>query len=367
MNRRNFIKTTSITGAGIIATSGINACVGTYKPKIINAIWNEKFVFDVPDKANRLRQLIRCGVMAPSGHNTQPWLFKLSENTIEIIPDLSRRLPIADSENRELYISLGAVLENIIISAANFGYNVDYEIEKNDKGKITIHLNDKINWNPNILFESMIARTTTRNEYAKKSLPKDFQMNLQKNIIADTPFYFTSDRNKYDTFIDYVKEGNRLLFGKKKFLDELKSWIRWNDDEAEEKLDGLYIRALGQPSTVAWLGKMLFNISVTTATQNDDDQDFINSASGLLFLFSEDGIKHWIEAGRKLERILIALAKYDLKYAFHNQPCQTVQLRKSFAKSFAHKGLMPQAAIRIGYSEPMPRSPRRKINDMILP
>jgi len=55
------------------------------------------------------------------------------------------------------------------------------------------------------------------------------------------------------------------------------------------------------------------------------------------------------------------------KYAFHNQPCQSIPLRFDFARTFEHKGLIPQAAIRMGYGNFLPRSPRRKIKDIIVP
>jgi nitroreductase len=52
-------------------------------------------------------KIVRSAIKAPSGHNTQPWLFTKGENEIFIKPDFSRALPIADPENRELFISLG--------------------------------------------------------------------------------------------------------------------------------------------------------------------------------------------------------------------------------------------------------------------
>jgi hypothetical protein len=366
MKRRIFIKNTTMAGTGLIFAGSLNSCVGSYNPKIINAVWNEKFVFDAPQDARRIRQLVRCAVMAPSGHNTQPWFFRINANRIEILPDLSRRLPVADRDNRELFISLGAALQNILISASKFGFTTEYEIDESGGGRIIIYLSDKINYEKNKWFEAMLSRQTTRNEYEKKSLPSDFFSELQRSTDPDTAFYFTSEKDEFATFIDFVKEGNRLLYNNKKYLEELKEWIRWNDKEAEEKLDGLYARALGQPSTAAWFGKMIFNLTVTEKNQNKDDENFINSSSGLLFLFSEDGIKNWVESGRKLEQILISITKQGLKYAFHNQPCQALPLRSDFAHTFDYKGLMPQAAIRIGYGDSLPRSPRRRINDVIL-
>ncbi len=265
-----------------------------------------------------------------------------------------------------MFISLGVALENIIISAPAFGFAADYEIDESEGGKIIINLSPALRKNTSHFFKPMLERQVTRNVYKKAALPKDLKQILGQNKDNKTALFFSDGQKDIDTYIDYVKEGNRLLFKKDGYLDEVKKWIRWNDSEAEEKLDGLYIRALGRPSTAAWFGKMIFNLSVTEKTQNKTDSEQIKSASGMLLFFSEDGIKHWVETGRRLERTLVQITAAGLKFTFHNQPCQVMQLRSPFAATFGHKGLMPQAAIRFGYSDSMPRSPRRKLNDVIV-
>ena len=57
--------------------------------------------------------LIEQAVKAPSGHNTQPWMFRISETEIDICPDYSRALPVVDPDNRELFVSLGCAAENL--------------------------------------------------------------------------------------------------------------------------------------------------------------------------------------------------------------------------------------------------------------
>ena len=63
------------------------------------------------------KELISYAIKAPSGHNTQPWLFRMQPNEIEILPDFGQSLPIVDPMNRELYISLGCAAENLCIAA----------------------------------------------------------------------------------------------------------------------------------------------------------------------------------------------------------------------------------------------------------
>lgn len=38
--------------------------------------------------------MVEYAIKAPSGHNTQPWLFRINENNIEIHPNFDRALPV---------------------------------------------------------------------------------------------------------------------------------------------------------------------------------------------------------------------------------------------------------------------------------
>lgn len=56
--------------------------------------------------------------MAPSAHNTQPWLFTpLSDGRVAVRWDAARRLPVADPTSRDLYLSLGAAIESACLHA----------------------------------------------------------------------------------------------------------------------------------------------------------------------------------------------------------------------------------------------------------
>ena len=45
--------------------------------------------------------MMEQAVKAPSGHNTQPWLFRVQKDRIQILPDMSKSLPVVDPDNRE--------------------------------------------------------------------------------------------------------------------------------------------------------------------------------------------------------------------------------------------------------------------------
>lgn len=45
-------------------------------------------------------QIASYASKAPSGHNTQPWKFHITDSTITVLPNLDVALPVVDRNNR---------------------------------------------------------------------------------------------------------------------------------------------------------------------------------------------------------------------------------------------------------------------------
>ena len=93
------------------------------KPELILDPWQvQADDFPVNGKTSeKLKFLLNYAILAPSGHNTQPWLFKIVDDGVELYVDQTRALPVADPEFRELIISCGAALFNLKIALRYFG------------------------------------------------------------------------------------------------------------------------------------------------------------------------------------------------------------------------------------------------------
>ena len=50
-----------------------------------------EFPFEASPK-EQLRFLLSFAIQAPSGHNTQPWLFRLEEDHVDLLADRTRAL-----------------------------------------------------------------------------------------------------------------------------------------------------------------------------------------------------------------------------------------------------------------------------------
>lgn len=119
VNRRSFLKKALAAGSLAAGTGSLfSGCAGIRRS-------------DLPDQnlagqtAKQLdavgNAILYYGSLAPSGHNSQPWVVRvLSQNEWIIGVDPDRRLPAVDPGNREVMLSLGAFAENLSIAAGTF-------------------------------------------------------------------------------------------------------------------------------------------------------------------------------------------------------------------------------------------------------
>ena len=78
------------------------------------------------------QQILYLASLAPSGHNTQPWLIKYLEPFHWIIcNDKSKWLPAVDPTQRETMLSIGAFIQNLEYAAGDLGYKCRFDLIAN--------------------------------------------------------------------------------------------------------------------------------------------------------------------------------------------------------------------------------------------
>ena len=151
------------------------------------------------------------------------------------------------------------------------------------------------------------------------------------------------------------------------FMDEIISWIRFSDSDAKKHLDGLTSRAMGSPSVPGWLGRMFMRIFVSVKSQSKTDEKNIRSSSALIVIISEKNDKRsWVDVGRSFERIALTLTTLNIESAHLNQPCEVPQLKNQLQQHLVLGSAHPQLLLRIGYAEPLPCSPRRPHQQVLI-
>src|SRR5215475_14833499 len=75
------------------------------------------------------RGLVDPATLCANAHDTQPWLFCVHPDRIDLYADESRNLGAMDPFRREMRISLGCSLQNLILAARARGFDAHIAID----------------------------------------------------------------------------------------------------------------------------------------------------------------------------------------------------------------------------------------------
>jgi hypothetical protein len=313
----------------------------------------------------QMRELVRYATLASNSHNTQPWKFVIKENTIEIHPDHTRSLPIVDPNGRELWISLGCALENLVIAARVSGYESEVSYPDADSEFIGVRF-AKSGPVSDQLFDAIPLRQNTRSEYDGQLINNgDLDQISNLPLEPGVALHFITNPTDLETALEYVNQGNLSQYADNAFVDELIYWLRFNKKEILTSLDGLYTLCSGNPEIPRWLGQM-FVAGTKPQQQADMDARKLRSSSGAVVVASESEDKTtWVRTGQVYERMTLKMTSLNIKSAFLNQPIEVANLRSQFQSAIGLGDALPQLLVRFGYADPMPCSLRRPVEQVI--
>jgi hypothetical protein len=312
-----------------------------------------------------LGELVRYATLAANSHNTQPWRFSATDSAVTILPDLSRRTPVVDPDDHHLFVSLGCAAENLSIAAEARGRRATVGFDPAGDGSVAIALEPgPAAETP--LFVAIPERQCTRSEYDGRAVPPEDLSKLEEAARIDgVDVVMIGDPTRMAAVVDYVVAGNTRQVEDPAFVDELGEWLRFNAAHAAETRDGLYSAASGNPTSPAWLGRLLFPWIFSAGSENDRYSRQIRSSAGIaIFVAREEGKAGWVSVGRSYQRFALQATALGIRNAFVNQPVEVPAVRDEFA-AWLGMGRRPDLVVRYGYAPPMPRSLRRSVTDVM--
>lgn len=315
---------------------------------------DEAEFYEIDDARAQKEFLLRYAVLAPSGHNTQPWSFVITDDGIEVHPDLSRRLPVCDPDDRELLISIGAAIANLRVAAAHFGFETTVFYDP----LVLVSMRETCNPDESLrhLFGALTKRHTTRTDFEHREIDPDTLMRICDTVESMDEMRFVVPHERA-RIADLVEEADHRLLSNDAWRDELAHWVRANESSAG---DGITGDAFGIPGPLAALAPSLIRSLDMSDSRGRQDRKLVEHAAGLLVVTSDDDRVALIRAGESLEKLLLTLTSLGVQYAFANQVVEVPELRKDLWK-LMRTPRPPQLLLRIGYARstlrPMPRRP----------
>ena len=157
-----------------------------------------------------------------------------------------------------------------------------------------------------------------------------------------------------------------VQYSDERFVDEMLTWVRFNEKNAMEKLDGICTTTAGMPSVPEWLGKLVM-AGTSPVKQAERIEKLVRSSSGLvIYTVKQNDTRSWINAGRCFERFALTATSLGIHHAHVNMPCEVASTRQKLASLLnLQNAEVPLLAVRIGYSSKMP-SYRRPVQHVLV-
>lgn len=304
----------------------------------------------------KMKFFLRYAILAPSSHNTQPWRFGIGRDQISVFADFSRSLPVADPDNRELYISIGCSIENIILASIHFGYVplVTYFPEgmgSDCVARIKFSEGDTSETEYGDLFDSIPLRHTNRSLYERKQISDDILAKLKKCTSEGVRVDFISDNRKKSQIAGLVNEGDLIQFNYPAYRKELGYWIG----------QGVF----GHKGFVASIGQFLMSNLNPGKRVGRSDKKLIENCPVFAVMSSVENDKLlWLKTGESYQRIALLATSLGLVQHPINQGLLEVPSCRDRLKDIVGIDTIPHFAFRLGYAAPGKHQVRRILDEV---
>lgn len=316
------------------------------------------------------RRLIKHAVFAPSSHNSQPWLFWLDDNQLDLIADRTRGLPVVDPFDRELTISCGAALDHLVVAGRHYGRQLAIDVCP-DSGDDDLLARCRIagNLTPDPIDDELFAaiphRRTSRTSFEDRVLPDSLEQRCI-DIATEMGVNLTliTDSSTRSSIAGCVADADRLQFADPCFRRELASWVH---SRRGARRDGMSGDGFGMPDILSPIGALVIRTFDLGDGVAASDQEKIVAGSPTLAVLSSpsDSVPHWLATGRALSRILLRLTAEGATASYLNAPIEVGTFQPRLRELAGCPGT-PQLLLRFGYSDPVSPTVRRDLDEVVI-
>jgi nitroreductase len=310
------------------------------------------------DAADRAR-------LAPSVHNTQPWIIALRGDRLTLRADHGRQLTSLDPTGRALVLSVGAALFNVRAALARQGWAVEVaRLSQPDDPNLLAEV-FAVPGRPDselALLDDVIARRrTNRRSFDADPVPDDVLDRLRERAEReDTDLVVVRTEEDRGLAARMTQEADRLQNSDPAYRAELRRWTT----RPPSARDGVPARAVPHSGGTEPDELPLRNFDTTGAgelpaeTQSDSRQTLV------LLATRDDTPLAWLRAGEAFERLLLELTWLGWAASPVTQALEVPRTREQLRSELAGDAY-PQMMLRIGRAAPTPAAPRRRRDDVV--
>lgn len=318
--------------------------------------------------AEIFRFLLNYAVLAPSSHNTQPWIFRINGDLLELHADRSRGLPVCDPDDRALVISCGAALFHLRLAMRYFDMRDDVEVIPDGREQdllARIRIGERIAASPDEhrMFHAIPKRRTNRSKFEARAVSDALLVDLQNAAKHEgASMVVVRGEARRNAVVDLVAEGDRVQMANKSFRRELAAWVRSNRASARDGVPGY---GFGFTDIVSITGPFVIRTFDLGNFQAAKDRDLAEGSPVLAVMMTEaDTPRDWMSCGQGLARALLTARANGLWASYLNQPVEVESLRPRLRDALDATGF-PQLVLRFGYGPEVRATPRRPVDEVL--
>ncbi|HVK21655.1 MAG TPA: nitroreductase family protein [Actinokineospora sp.] len=307
-----------------------------------------------------LRTALLAGLRAPSPYNTQPWLFEVTGDRVDVVLDRDRVLAAADPDAHEARLSCGAAILNIKLSLMAAG-----------RAAVVRLLPDPAR--PDLLASVRVAggrlaapadqrlalaiprRHTNRRPFLDSPVPDYAKAELMRAAQAENAVLRIVERPaEVDALASMIRRGDHLQSQDPMYQNELRRWVHG----IAERGDGVQLSSIGPtPDDTSLIVLRQF------AEERAPARPFEQQPLLAVLTTPGDHPMDQVQAGQAMQRVLLTATDLGLCTSFLSQPIEIPALRSALR---ALLGIgRPHVVLRLGYGFAGVPARRRALADVL--
>jgi hypothetical protein len=301
---------------------------------------------------------VRAAILAASPHNTQPWLFKVAQSSIDLYIDTKRNVGALDPYLREEHIGIGCAIENLMLAAAANGYTASLKAFPGKLGPTsadpepalvaTIDLAPGLH-NASALYEAIPMRHTNRGAFNPDlPLPQtyiDELARLPHKDEDDVKLFLIPEGPDRKKIVANSAVANATLYSNPDVVHGSEPWIRLRWSDVQKYRDGLTIDCFGLPPVTAAITKIIpasLLAWIASRQQKNAYADLMSSAPliGMIAVRDRYDREQCLHAGRIWQRAHLFATSRGVAARPCNEAVELVDHERATGKPPLQAGLL---------------------------
>lgn len=307
---------------------------------------------------------LSLAIRAPSIHNSQPWRWRVGDESVHLDVDFDRRLPNTDPDSRDLLLSCGATLHHAVVAFAALGWQAKVHRLPNPAqaehlAAIELHRHTPTELDV-MLAAAIPRRRTDRRLYNWWPVPAaDITLMGSRAARAGVMLRRVEALPKLQSIVAEAAWRHSV---DQDYLTELATW-----SGRYAAVSGVPARSIPPSDPLSPIPGRMF---AGPALAQPEDVDPTEDSAVVLALGTEDDTRlARLRAGEATSLVLLTATALGLASCPITEPLELPETREAVRTDVFGDSGYPQMLLRVGWApvnaDPLPATPRRPLSEVV--